>query len=546
MTHSVEKKTGTYADALHAIGLGTLLAELGFGRITLQDQGGGFDLATSADPNTDNWPEVGPGYTYVWEKSKDPPKPNLEDILDYEGAKLLNERWKQFQKSQPKAKKRGVDIEGVEAPEKPPQAYFVASLVSSMRSGWNADRQLARWIEEDPARTLNWVKKRVAGVGSAFEEPEVSNSQIFNPIGGKGIHGSKTVLGSAGSLPGALIDPFAEWMKFRGLWASMILYRGDSDFKFFVLEPADIALDRLTPIKAALQQLGLWGGVRLDIRAILECTQILLRHSEAVQSNGAPIFGRTPRAVLTGLRLAYFKSLGKGAALMNESLLPLPAWFRIESPEDADAYLAIINETIGSTDRAGCLATLQESHSDDGETLQQYRKWLLTGDLAELLEFHYRFALHVMQRRSGQDFVKEFSTTVLDVLFGRSFPTELGVKDIIENEGFKSVARAVRDSTIYADLKGRTIHFGLAQKWKQKIKSGDADFLSALSEFVQEQNWEVQHRLKGRGHVVLTTHMDDIVALTATHHAELVGSLLLAYGYSRTPKKENITEDETE
>lgn len=547
MRHSVEKKTGTYADTLHAIGLATLFADLGLGRITLRDEGGGYSVSTSTDSDVDSWPEVAPGYPYIWEKSKPEgaQKPVLDDVLDYEAAKLQNERWKQFQKSQPKAKKRGVDIEGMEAPEKPPQAYFVASLISSMRSGWNADRHLARWIEENPGRALNWVKYRVSGTGPAVEEPTISNSQVFNPIGGKGIHGSKTLLGSAGSLPNALIDPFAEWMKFRGLWASMILYRGDGDFKFFALEPADIPLDRLRDVKTELQSLGsLWGNIRLDIRATLECARILLRHSDGVQA----IRGRTPRAVITGLRLAYFKSLGKGAALMNESLLPLPAWFQVRSREDADSYLAIITEIIGDAQQSGCLATLQESHSDDGETLQQYRRWLLTGELTELLDFQFRFALHVMQRRSQQDYVREFSTSILDVLFGRSFPTEPGVREIIENEGFKSVARAIRDSTIYAmrEPRVRTVHFGLAQKWKQKIKSGDADFLSALSEFVQEQNWEVLHRLKARGHVVLTSHLDEIVTLTSVHHAELVGSLLLAYGYSRTPpKKEDITEDET-
>ena len=46
---------------------------------------------------------------------------------------------------------------------------------------------------------------------------------------------------------------------------------------------------------------------------------------------------------------------------------------------------------------------------------------------------------------------------------------------------------------------GREIRFGFAQKLKQRIKAGDSEFLAELSDFVQQQNWEVVHRLNGKG-----------------------------------------------
>lgn len=550
MKFTVNKTTGTYADTLHAVGLASLTQDLDLGTIRIRDSDGSYSLETSIDISPDQWPSISPGYWYIWlgfEKDGGP-KPSWAKTLDYEEARQQNERWKAFDKSQGKSKKGKLAIPSdLEQPQKAPSEYFTAAILASMRSGWSGDRQLARWIEINPESALAWVRAELNGTPRPADIPDISNSQIFNPVSGKGRSAAKSVLGSPGSLPGVLIDPFAEWMKFRGLWESMLLYRSGDDFKLFAIDPFDISFDRLQTLKQDLLGLNLWGGVRLDLRAIFECTRALLLKSEAFQVGGTSIFQRTPRTVVSGLRSAYFKSLGQGAALMNESLMPLPDWFVIESRDDVEQYFAVIDETIGAQtepkDR-GCLGSLTEEHSDDGAILQQYRTWLLTGDLFELLEFHSRFALHVMQKRSRNDYVREFQTAVLDILFGRAFPQEPQVKEITQSEGFLSVARAVRDSTIYAELKNRTVHFGLAQKWKQKSKAGNEEFLAALGDFIQEQNWEVQHRLKGRGHVVLTSHLDEIVDLVARHGAELVGSLLLAYGYARTPKVDKEPEQE--
>src|SRR5690606_1017727 len=111
-------------------------------------------------------------------------------------------------------------------------------------------------------------------------------------------------------------------------------------------------------------------------------------------------------------RLAFFKSLGTSAALMNEALLPMPQWFDLRDRSDCEAYLSVTRETIGPRPghgvgrERGCLSTLTEQHSDDGAILQQLREWLLTGSLAELLEFHNRFAVHLMQRFGAGEFAR--------------------------------------------------------------------------------------------------------------------------------------------
>lgn len=370
--------------------------------------------------------------------------------------------------------------------------------------------------------------------------PNISNTQMLNPISGKGVHAGKTKIRSAASIPGQLIDPFSEWMKLRGLWSAMLLYRNDDDFKFFVIEPADVAPDEVAAIREELEHLNLWGGVRLDIQAAFRCAGILIMRSDAVQGSTGSIrlLRKRPRAVISGLRQAFFKSLGTAAALMNDAFLPLPDWFVIEDREDAATYLDIIEEAIG---KGGCLNSLQEKNSDDGRILQQYREWLLTGELPDLLEFHHQFAVHLMQRLGRKDWARPFSTENLSKLLVKAYGKDYPMTEIIEDDGFQSVARAVRNATVYAlsvpNMK-REVRFGLAQKWKQEIKTGDQEFAAAVAEFVQEYNWETANKLGGKGHSVSTEELDSLVRLIQEKHAALVGALLLAYGFARAPKVE--------
>jgi hypothetical protein len=553
MQHLIDKRTGTYADALEAIGIASLLRDLGSTGITITDDGSCFRVQGLDPP--DPWSTPSPGYPYIWESAKEE-KPDISWIFDYVDAKQKREASNKFLQAQRKAQSKvrtALEILDLEPPSPPPPETGRAVILASMRKGWNGDRELAKWITSNPVETMAWVEFNL-GVQPTppRDQPSISNSQTLNPISGKGVHAPKTELRSPNALPTLLVDSFGEWMKLRGLWRGMFLYRSDDDFKFFVIEPSSISLDGLNVVKQDLDSLNLWGGVRLDIEAALRCAEVLILHSDVLQSQETGSIGLRnlkPRNVIAGLRQSYFKSLGTAAALMNDALLPLPDWFVISAVEDADDYLEIIDEAIGSVQvhprKYGCLGSLQEKNSDDGKILQQYRQWILTGDLFELLEFHHQFAQHLMQRLSARDWAQPFSTVTLTKLLTKTYNRGYQVKEILEDEGFKSLARAIRNSTIYAltlPNSQREVYFGLAQKWKQKLKGGPSALMTEIADFVQTQNWEVVNKLKGRGHVVTTQHLDSLIALIDKHGAELVGSLLLAYGYARAPKVEDEKE----
>jgi hypothetical protein len=551
----VNGKTGTYADTLQAIGVASLLRECGHEKVVVRGAGGRFEIAVARSLDEDEWKPPSAGFPYVWERSKEPEPEHVRLILDYEGEKEKDEAWKAYEKGLKKSKGKGRELleeQGLEEPARPSRDLVMAKMLASMRKGWSSDRDIAKWVEGDSPEVMPFVWSSLGVDGHKRPKaPDVSSTQMLNPIAGKGIHASKTNWKSPGSLPDVLIDPFAEWMKLRGMWLAMLPYRSGDDFKFFVIEPIDIAVGALGKLRLALADIGLYGvagGIRLDIEATLRLTELLIRHSDVYRGQDADeiqLSRRRPKELIAGLRQAFFKSLGTAAALMNDALLPLPDWFAIESRQDCDEYFTVIEEAVGSVRvnprTWGCLGSLDEGKSDEGAILQCYREWLLSSEVSDLLEFHYRYAVKMMQKLASKPYAQAFSTAYLDLLLKKGCQEKDVMKEILDNEGFQSIARAVRNTTIYAvgmKNSSREPRFGLAQEWKQKMKGGKTELAAAVAEYVQSQNWEVAHRLKGKGHTVTTEELNGFFSLLDKHDAQLVGSLLLAYGYARAPKIE--------
>ncbi len=549
----VSKGTGTYADSLKAIGVASFLDELSGAQTIIRDMGTHFQIECPRDVPPEGLKPPSPGFYYIWRKSKEKDKPSGVLVLDYEEEKSRADGQKRSSAKKKKVIDAALGEQGLTTIEKPHREYRPAAILESMRKGWNSDKNVYQWVIQNPAKALEWAQKELGLLKQLglFEPPEVSNSQFFNPVSGKGVHSPKTRYKSPGAISDEVVEPFAEWMKYRGACNAMLPYRNGDDFKLFVIEPAEIGPTALSILRESLLDLNLWGGIRLDIEAVLRLAENLIMHSDVAQETLGKISlrGKRPAEVVRGLRQAFFKSMGTAAALMNDAFLPLPSWFSIENKEDTDAFLGIIYEHIGYYEngqrKQGCLGSLDETHSGDIPILQQYRKWLTTGGLSDLLDFFARFAVHITERRVKDDWVKEFTTENLRILFERGY----GMKEIVENPGFLSIARGIRNSTVYAlSLKNRDVHFGLAQEWKQKIKGGEKIFIPALCEFVQSQNWEVEHRLKGTGHSISKDDLDSAIGLIEKYGAELVGMLLLAYGYARAPKTEtenvNLTNKE--
>ncbi len=128
------------------------------------------------------------------------------------------------------------------------------------------------------------------------------------------------------------------------------------------------------------------------------------------------------------------------------------------------------------------------------------------------------------------------------------------LQEIIDDEGFREVARAIYFSTVFAqylktkgDKSHHEIRYGLAQELKRKAPFKH-EFTSAIMEFINQYQTENARHLERKGpeitlHQVTTSQVRRLAALIDEcpgESADPLASLLLAYGYAfddSRPKK---------
>lgn len=562
----IPKKTATYADALCAIGYASLLAELREESVEIKDLGGAYRISCPDGIEVSDWQPPHAGFRYIWRRTQELGQPpgDPTKVLDYESEASIAEALKKASasaKAKQKVEEAIEEVMDAQTVSNSPDFSFARTLetffkrsgdpTASKPIGWQTDRKLFRWVIENPQEVLVSLRKKLQGdvVSLSFE---CTSSQFINPSTGKGVHAAKTKAKSASSF--TLLDSFDEWAKLRGVWSSMLAFRSGDDYKFFVIDPGEIPFADIQKLRTELCKRNMWGIVRLDIEAVLRLLHTLVLHSDAIEEDGFPLLDLMPSQVIRGFQMAFFKNLGQSAALMNDSLLPLPSWFAIENREDANAYLRICEEPYGkgtgTKGDVGPLTALNEKHSDDIELLQKYRRWLTSGELADLLEFHASFAPWLLRKQAASEFAPAFRVSILHQLLSKGYPE---VKEIIESPGFRSIADAIRNTTVRAvwekqkdRQQPREIRFGLAQRIKQSTKAGPKAFIAEVSDFIQKQNWEVATKYEGRRHSVSETDLDQLVTLTSKHGEKLVGMLLLAYGFARAEAVGNKEESEAQ
>lgn len=547
--YSVPKVTQTYSDTLVAVGIADLFATWpGEGILSrdvkITDHGDAYGLSINPPIEVDNIGSVRlpPGYPYIKFKSRDK-APGI-DVIDYETEKEKGDIYRNYDKIAKKLKKKNKGIGHIpeERPGEPHPNLQLLKDFNSLRMGSNSynDLFLTLLDKKNLAEMVfdKLMSRECSGRDKVFT---ASNLQLFSPISGKGVHRPKPDGVGLAGLSDQMVNWFDEWMKYRAMYKAMISYRVGDDTKVLVLSPGEISLAALWRIRDEFLKIPLWGSLRLEIMAVLSLVSILIEKSDAYSGKeGLSIFNRRPNEIIKGINSVLFKSLGTGKALMNVSFLGIPGWFPIENRDDAVAWLAIINE------HQKCIGTLNEDHSDDIPLLQGYRNFISSSSLLDFLSFTADYGTYIMKRLVQNQWVAQLSIHNLRRLF-----MSYNLKEIIENEGFQNIARAIRRATINAQYRKALgtqvfdIHYGLAQDWKRKVKYED-QFITALCDFVQKynaENYRHAEQKKERRESVNVKDLNEVIDLISIkkHGSELVGMLLLAYGYA---KEDNKTKEE--
>lgn len=372
--------------------------------------------------------------------------------------------------------------------------------------------------------------------------------QLYNPDQGKGQNRTKADALSIGNQSALWL---VEWLKAAGFYEAALTrqVRGAKDRKTFVVAPRELTFSESRAIMSRFvdkMQMS-EAATRFDILAALRYTRALLEHFTAEPGGLARLLGlqQVKKRVVGGFRTAFYKDLGNATATMNLAFVALPGWVEVRSREEVDLYTGLLAEL------ESFVRQFDESHSDAFTLLQYLRDFVSGDDLDAFFRFTNAFPAYLMGQLERNNRTRQLTTEFIERLI---MSTEKRLSRILESQGFRNIAYAIRQSTVTAQYRKKQgdrkydVRYGLGQELARKARYPES-FIAALSDFLHKYNAENAQVMENRSgpyrRSVKTTDIGEIVALIDEFGSETVANLLIAYGYAREPYEAEPGESET-
>lgn len=588
------KTTGTLSDLLFALGIATIIdlvvsrATNGRRRATIRDEGSVY-VVDAGVPIQEEWLDDDLAIIPFVTDAKHPLPEDMagEEFRDVNGTwervrgyfnqvKVLraelqtDDEWRRQAEANRKSpavtlnQLVGDEIEQRLKDSLPPAEWTVTTYVGDyrMQAQDNHNLLIEQWVRAnraEPGLALRLLCKLTAtpqvnqdaiieewkkrAKGKELGDVLVTASQLLNPHMGKGQNRAK-----ANGLVMANEKSFwlVEFVKAVGLWAAALPAKApDSDLrKSYVLAPRRLELRFHQKVFAEFRRNvpSNETSIKQDVIALLRYTITLINH--LMEEDGElAAFGGSVADLVEGLAVATYQLLSRNSyTTMNIAFLGLPDWMpRIENHADAQLLVAILNEHLQR------VTAINEDESEGQRLLADYRDFAAGNRLQSFFAFctgYSSYLLRSIERKRWM--IRPFLTTNMEALLTMN---EKKYKPILENEGFRHIAAAIRRSTltlVYQEPSKRRydIRYGLGQELQRKARYDD-EFLRSLGDFVQGYNDEtlrVHERTKGKDPTarrpLVTTHdLEDLVGLVDEYGAATICNLLIAYGYAREPKE---------
>jgi hypothetical protein len=291
-------------------------------------------------------------------------------------------------------------------------------------------------------------------------------------------------------------------------------------------------------------------AVRSDILTIINYLQTFLDYIESPPPDEPdPLDDEDevqPARFMRGFHVVFYKDLGNAAATMNISFLNLPSWVKIATLDEADIFKAIFVE------HKQIVEQFDESISDDLSLLQRYRDFIVANHLEPFFEFTTLFSDYLIRKGEKGGFAPKRLT--IENLRRLIVSNEPELSQILESTGFRKIATAIRRSTISAQYRKKAfddrrydVRYGLGRDLMRRAQYQE-DFLIALSEFIQsynQENAQVMETRPGPYRPSITTEdIEEVMRLIDEYPAELIAKLLVAFGYAREPRQEELNQED--
>jgi len=569
----IPKKSGTYSELLEAYGVANLLDEILkrnnaiAQKIIIEDNGMYYCVKTNKDITNgmiDNL-HYFPIFKFIKKEESTKIPDGIIDYFDYpEQKKILDnfkerfnaiEKNKQLNTEQKRQARKDLNAEKLsEFGEKIDPEFDVyreikanpyASFCKLFDNFYQFKPNFSILINEILSKySSDKINKRKFKL--IDEKPTAQ--QLYNPNQGKGLNKSKANNASMGNLNSNWIS---ETMKISGALSMMVCQYvkvgSGYDLKIYVPEFNQATLSHTRSIlKDFKKNLKSASPIKLDIINILNISIKFIENTP--EYNKEKI-----KNTIQGFHSVYQKDLGQNKAVANISFINTPDFIGYSSKEEGKIWIDILEE------QKKIISGIEEL-GDSIQGLQAYRNFLGSINKAALenfSRFSFWYSGYLTQAISSEKyFVKPFNIETLNKFYINMDTQELNLTEIINNDGFQAVAKAIRKSTISLqytpkDQRKFEIRYGLAQQLQNKSKS-KSDLATFIGEFVGTYNAETgRYAEKNNGKAPRATvkdvELNNFYQLIDENSARLIGALLASYGFALTTKENtNTQEEETE
>jgi hypothetical protein len=323
------------------------------------------------------------------------------------------------------------------------------------------------------------------------------------------------------------------------------------DWRVVGLNPQEITLDKYKQVLDLLRTSSPAGGghgiARFDAELVIKMSIQFLDHHPS-KDNLEPenkarrsrlSQKRNIREYISGFLGTHFGSKGQVYGVKDIFSLNLPNWIKPQDYEDLTNYIKVLQEH---------LVIVQSLSSDKGNTelLNAYRDFITGNELKQFFPFQILYCDYVVKQLANAE-VREprlFSIGGLNLMvrsFQKNDRDKISITEITNNPGFKNIAQAINSATVYAgkNEKGWERIYGLAQRLGSQTAS-KKDFIVELMSFLasyENENLRIDEDLRNHNKTrrIWTTKddLDSLIELIEQHGSNLVGNLLIAYGYAQ-------------
>ncbi|MBB3837838.1 citrate lyase gamma subunit [Runella defluvii] len=568
---SIKKESGTYSETLEAFGVAKLISNI-FSNLSIQgvqikiEDKGSFYCVSSNKPLTNELLDNLSYFLILKFIKKDASQEVPEGLLvnDYfnypdqkveldnykkrfteiESNKLLNVEQKKVERKKLAeeklsefGKKLDAEFDVYREIIKNPYASF-SKLFDNFYQNRDNFRLLVKEI-------LNfYTDQPIAKRSFKLADEKPTSQQLYNPNQGKGLNRGKANNPSMGNLDSNWIS---ETMKISGALDMMVCQYvkvGSSyDLKVFVPEFNDILLHKAKDVVCHFKKhLKSTSPIKLDIINILDFTEKFIK--ETPEYNKGKV-----KNTIKGFHSVYQKDLGQNKAVANIAFIQTPDFVEYKNKDESLEWIEILSQ------QKSLISNIEEL-GDSMQGLQAYRDFLgsvSNSALGHFSKFNYWYSGYLMQQLTkGNKFVRAFKIEHLNKFYHNMEPK---LSEIINNEGFKAVAGAIRRSTVSLqytpkDQRKFDIRYGLAQQLQNKSKSKE-DLATFIGEFISTYNAETGRNAEKNGGKALRANVKEgelmrFYDILDSNPPRLVGALLASYGFALSSKEKVQEPDETE